>query len=55
MKFFIRTYTTDKDEVSFTEKEVVSLAKAQTDVKISEKVHVCRHEEGLPCLLIEKK
>jgi hypothetical protein len=55
MKYFIRTYTTDKDEVSYTEKEVDSLKKAQTDVKVSEKIHICLHDEGLPCLLIDKK
>jgi hypothetical protein len=47
MKIFIQT---TKDEI-VTEKEVVNILTAKIYRKDGEKIHVCRHEEGLPCSL----
>lgn len=53
MKYFIRTYITDEnEETTYTEKEVVDLATAEKDIKVTEKLHICRHDENLPCSLI---
>lgn len=48
MKFYLRSY--DKEEMF--EKEVSSLNAALTDKKEGEKLHICRHDEGLPCSIV---
>jgi len=53
MKFYIRTYDkTDKEDVKTSEKEIESINEALVQVKAGEKIHICRHEEGLPCSLV---
>ena len=47
MKIFLRSY----DKEKFTEKEVESVNEALVLKKETEKIHICRHDEGLPCSL----
>ena len=55
MKYFIRTTTLGEKEedTKVTEKPVLSLSAAKVELKPGEKLHICRHEEGLPCSLID--
>ena len=49
MKIFIQS-TNELEEK--TEKEVESINEALVQQKTGEKIHICRHDEGLPCSLV---
>lgn len=51
MKYFLREVKIVDGEETFTETEKSTLFAAQTLKKGSNKIHICRHEEGLPCTL----
>ena len=53
MKTLIRSYIDiGKEEQSYSEKEVKDLKTAKKEIKAGEKIHICRHDQGLPCSLI---
>ena len=54
MKIKIRTYDLAalESEPSFSEREVKDLATAEKEIKVGEKIHICRHDEGKSCSLI---
>jgi hypothetical protein len=54
MKYFVRTYTGTGDNKTFTEKPCASLAEAQSTATVSDKIHICRHEEKQSCSLTSK-
>ena len=48
MKFFKQTITGVGENEVKTESEIL-----EKDIKAGEVIHVCRHEEGLPCSLLK--
>ena len=54
MKIYIRTYESEGELATITEKEVSSLNEAQLIKKTNEKIHICYHDEKSPkpCRLI---
>lgn len=48
VKYYIRTI--NKDE-TYTEKECPTLDNAYSSKKEGEKIHICRHDTGEPCIL----
>jgi hypothetical protein len=53
MKIYIRSYDTkDKDNIKITEKQVENINEALVQVKPTERIHICRHDEGRSCSLI---
>lgn len=48
MKFLKQTITGVGEEAVKTEAEI-----DEKDIKAGDTIHVCRHEEGLPCSLLK--